>query len=56
MRTRFGCTKTQFIVRGTGYSMFYSRIRNYVHPYALIAEVVGKQERVNDLAVQKYKR
>ena len=56
VRTRLGCTKTQFIVRGTGYSMFYSKICNYVHPYALIAEVVGKRERGNDLAVQKYKR
>ena len=45
-------------VHGTwdGYSMFYSKICDYVHPYALIAEVVGKRERVNDLAVQKYKR
>ena len=49
VRTRLGCTKTQFILRGTGYSMFYSRIRNYVHPYALIAEVVGKRERGNDV-------
>jgi hypothetical protein len=44
------------MVRGTGYSMLYSKICNYVHPYALIAEVVGKRERVTDLAVQKYKR
>jgi hypothetical protein len=52
-------------VRWTGYSKqmgqtllrpIYSRICSYVHPYALIAEVVGKRERVNDLAVQKYKR
>ena len=39
-----------------GYSMFYSKICSYLHHYALIAEVVGKRGRVNDLAVQKYKR
>ena len=39
-----------------GYSMFDSKIRNYVHPYALIAEVVGKRERGNDLVFQKYQR
>ena len=55
-RTRFGCTKTQFTVCETGYSMFYSKICNYVHPYALIAEVVGKRERGNDLVFQKYQR
>ena len=34
----------------------YSKICSYVYPYALIAEAGGKRERVNDLAVQKYKR
>ncbi len=65
VRTRLGCTKTQFILRGTGYYKqmgqtllrpIHSKIRSYVHHYALIAEVVGKRERGNDLAVQKYKR
>ena len=45
------------LLRGrSGHSMFYSKICNYVHLHALNAEVVGKRGRVNDLAVQKYKR
>ena len=38
------------------YSMYYSKICNYVHHYALIAEAFGKRKRGNDLVLQKYQR
>jgi hypothetical protein len=37
-------------------SMYYSKICNYVHHYALIAEALGKRKRGNDLVLQRYQR